>query len=148
MTTTVLLFVLRIAFMLLLYGFLLLVVWMVWRELRRGSEADVAAPQAPRGARLTVVAAGDSGYAEGRQFELQSITTIGRDLSNDIVIADDYASSRHARIERQGDGRFWLVDVGSSNGTLLNGQRIRENDTIPLDPGDVIGVGKVQLKVG
>jgi pSer/pThr/pTyr-binding forkhead associated (FHA) protein len=148
MTTTLLLFVLRIAFLVLLYGFLLLIVWMVWRELRRGSGAEAVSPQASGGARLTVVASGDSGYAEGRQFELQSITTIGRDLSNDIVIADSYASSRHARVELQSDGYFYLVDVGSSNGTLLNGQRVRANDSIPLDPGDVISIGKVQLKVG
>jgi pSer/pThr/pTyr-binding forkhead associated (FHA) protein len=77
------------------------------------------------------------------------VTTIGRDLSNDIVVADAYASTRHARIERQGDGRFWLEDVGSSNGTLLNGQLLRPNNPVPLDSGDVISIGKnVQFKMG
>ncbi|MBA3532518.1 MAG: FHA domain-containing protein [Ardenticatenales bacterium] len=144
---TMMLFGLRIAFMLLLYGFLGLLAWLVWRELQQGSRAPQNVRTAPRGERLTVVAAGDSGYAEGRQFPLQSITTMGRELSSDIIIADSYASSKHARIERHSDGRFWLVDVGSSNGTLLNGQQVRANDPIPLDPGDVISIGKVQLKM-
>lgn len=145
---TITLFVLRIVLILLLYGFLAMLAWLIWRELRRG----VTAPQRTdnptiRGARLTVVAAGKSGYNEGRQFGLETVTTLGRDLSNDIIVTDDYASSRHARIERQEDGRFWLVDVGSRNGTQLNGRRIGANDPMPLDPGDVISIGSVELKV-
>ena len=148
MTTTLLLFLLRIAFVLILYAFLAVIAWLVWREIKQGSEVARVERSAPRGARLTVVASGDSGYAEGRQFTLEPVTTLGRDLSNDIVITDAYASGHHARVERLEDGRFWLIDVGSSNGTLLNGQRVRPNDPIPLDPGDVITIGKVDLKVG
>ena len=68
---------------------MLTLAWLAWRELKQGSAVS-ASPErgAPRGARLMVVAAGDSGYAEGRQFPLAAITTLGRDLGNDIVIAD------------------------------------------------------------
>ena len=143
------LFILRIVFLLILYSFLLILAWLVWRELKRGSTATPdGARTSSRGERLTVVTSGESGYAEGHVFPLQSITTIGRELSNDIVIVDDYTSAQHARIERHGDGRFWLVDIGSSNGTRLNGQTIRPQDAIPLDPGDVVAIGKVELKVG
>lgn len=145
---TLLLFALRIVLLLLLYGFLGALAWLVWRELKQGSSAPARGEQAPRGARLTVVASGDSGYAEGRQFALVALTTLGRDLSNDIVLPDSYASANHARIERDREGRFWLVDMASSNGTLLNGQRIPASKPVPLDPGDVIAIGKVQLKVG
>src|SRR5688500_10623207 len=136
---TITLFVLRIVLILLLYGFLGILAWLIWRDLRRGVTPAVQS-DAPttRGARLTVVAAGKSGYNEGRQFGLQTVTTLGRDLSRDFIVTDDYASSRHARIDRQEDGRFWLVDVGSRNGTLLNGRRILANAPMPLDPGDVI----------
>lgn len=144
-----LLFILRIVFLLVLYSFLLILAWLVWRELKRGSTAAPSGGRASSGGeRLTVVAAGESGYAEGHVFPLRSVTTIGRELSNDIVIVDDYTSAQHARIERHGDGRFWLVDIGSSNGTKLNGQTIRPQDAIPLDPGDVVAIGKVELKVG
>jgi hypothetical protein len=145
---TITLFVLRIVLILLLYGFLAMLAWLIWRELRRGATAPARAEATSvRGARLTVVAAGKSGYNEGRQFPLEAVTTLGRDLSNDIIVTDDYASSRHARIDRQEDGRFWLVDVGSRNGTQLNGRRILPNDPMPLDPGDVISIGGVELKV-
>lgn len=144
---TLLLFLLRLLFLVILYGFLGLLAWLVWRELKQGSRAAARMPLVPRGARLTMIAAGESGYATGRHFVLDAVTTIGRDLSNDIVIADDYASMRHARIERQEDERFWLVDVGSSNGTLLNGRAVRPNDPIPLDPGDVLTIGNVKLKM-
>lgn len=144
-----LLFILRIAFLFLLYGFLIVLAWLVWREIRRGSAVGARTARVSSGGeRLTVVAAGESGYAEGQVFPLRSVTTIGRELSNDIVIVDGYTSAQHARIERHEDGRFWLVDVGSSNGTKLNGQTIRPQDAIPLDPGDVVAIGKVELKVG
>lgn len=145
---TLLLFALRLLLLLLLYGFLGTLAWLVWRDLKQGGSAPASARQAPRGAHLTVVDSGDSGYAPGQQFALRTVTTLGRDLSNDIVVADSYASTRHARIERQEDGRFWLVDLGSSNGTQLNGQLVRPNVPVPLDSGDVISVGKVELKVG
>ncbi len=145
---SLLLFLLRIVLLLLLYGFLGVLAWLVWRDLKKGSSVAATATSAPRGARLTVVASGDSGYAEGHQLPLGTVTTMGRELSNDIVIPDGYASTRHARVERQGDGRFWLVDLGSSNGTQLNGQLVRPNVPVPLDTGDVIKVGKVELKMG
>jgi hypothetical protein len=144
---SLLLFVLRIVLLLLLYGFLGILAWLIWRDLRR---AGASTPQGRRrgaeGAQLVVIASGDSGYAEGQQLALEPVSTIGRDLSNDIVLADAYASTRHARVERQSDGRFWLVDLGSSNGTVLNGQQVRPNVPVPLDTGDVIRIGKVELK--
>lgn len=146
-STTVLLFVLRVVLLVALYLFLGTLAWLVWRDLRRGTSVAEQSG-APRGSRLTVIASGESGYAEGRQFPMRAVTTMGRDLSNDIVIADSYASTRHARVERQEDGRFWLVDLGSRNGTFLNGQQVRPNVPVPLDGGDVIKIGKVELKVG
>ncbi|MDQ4077029.1 MAG: FHA domain-containing protein [Chloroflexota bacterium] len=146
-STTLLLFLLRLLLLLLLYGFLGILAWLVWRDLKRGSAVTQEATREPQGIQLTVVESGDSGYAEGHQFSLQTVNTIGRDLSNDIIISDTYTSTRHARIDRQGDGRFWLVDLDSRNGTLLNGQLVRPNVPVPLDPGDVIRIGTVELKM-
>jgi pSer/pThr/pTyr-binding forkhead associated (FHA) protein len=145
---SLLLFLLRILFLVLLYGFLGILAWLVWRELKQGSTIAQGAQAPAHGPGLTVVRSGDSGYGEGRVFELDTITTLGRDLSNDIVISDSYASSRHARIELQSDDRFWVVDVGSSNGTLLNGQPLRANTPVPLDRGDVLSIGTVELQMG
>ena len=64
-------------------------------------------------------------------------TNIGR-ASNTIVVTDDFASSRHARISRKGS-QWWLEDLESSNGTLLNGVEIDRPSVITN--GDVISIG-------
>ena len=145
---TQLLFILRLVFLLLLYGFLGILAWLVWRELKQGSTSGFSVSEsAERGTRLIVIDPGDSGYAEGQPIALQTVTTIGRKRENDIIIDDGYASSQHARIKRDEHGRFWLTDLGSRNGTLFNGQQIQANDPVLLEPGDVIRIGKVEFKV-
>lgn len=64
---------------------------------------------------------------------------IGRDLSNDIVINDVEVSRKHARLQLQGS-RFRLEDLGSTNGTFVNGQRLIAPHI--LVPGDVISLGE------
>lgn len=77
-------------------------------------------------------------------FTLQEgITTIGRSEQNDIAIADPEVSRRHARITFQ-DGAFLLEDLGSTNGTFVNGRRL--NTPTPLKDGDIIYLGEtIQL---
>ena len=69
---------------------------------------------------------------------------IGRSPGADIVIGDDFVSGKHARVSPAGDGAV-LEDLGSTNGTLLNGQRLSVPQT--LRPGDAIDIGSVRLKV-
>lgn len=71
--------------------------------------------------------------------------SIGRHPDNHICIADDDVSSRfHCVIEPDGDGRYILKDLGSRNGTRLNGEMVGESF---LNPGDVIAVGKHTFEV-
>lgn len=65
--------------------------------------------------------------------------TIGRDITNDIVINDPEVSRHHLRFTRGGDG-FTMEDLGSTNGTFINGQRM--TGSRPLRPGDMIGLGE------
>jgi len=147
----ILLFALRILFLLLLYGFLGILVYLIWRDLQThtvapAQELAVRSP-VPGRQRLVVVGSGETGLPEGSQYPLGSITTLGRDLANDIVISDTFASSRHARIEQR-EGRFWIEDLGSKNGTLLNGARLAPYDPVPVHRCDIISIGQTRFKVG
>jgi pSer/pThr/pTyr-binding forkhead associated (FHA) protein len=72
------------------------------------------------------------------------VTSIGRSPGNTIVIPDTYASSQHALLTWR-EGQWWLADQNSRNGTTLNGAAI-QNPTI-VSSGDVIGVGRMQLRL-
>jgi pSer/pThr/pTyr-binding forkhead associated (FHA) protein len=77
-----------------------------------------------------------------QEFELgKPVITIGRAMTNDIVLGDARVSRNHARIEC-GSGGCTLIDLGSSNGTRLNGNRVVQAN---LTPGDVIDLGSSSL---
>lgn len=73
------------------------------------------------------------------------VTTIGRSSMNDLPIADKMLSRQHARILRDGNGGLAIEDMGSRNGTFVNGERL--TTLLPLKSGDRITVGGVSLKV-
>ena len=76
-------------------------------------------------------------------YLLSGSATIGRNKSNDIVIADPRVSRRHARVETQG-GRATLTDLDSTNGTLVDGKPV--NGSIVLTAGNVITLGNTSLQ--
>src|SRR5437588_7852558 len=69
----------------------------------------------------------------------KDIITLGRDITNDIVINDPEVSRHHGRLTRGGGG-YTLEDLGSTNGTFVNGQRL--SGARPLAGGDVVGLGE------
>ncbi len=105
---------------------------------------DVAPPPAP-----AVTAAGEVSMIllengkPSKTFRVQKeIVTIGRLAECDVVIADPGASRRHARIRFQ-DGVYLLTDLGSTNGTQVNGELVQEH---PLSDGDRITIGETVLE--
>ena len=81
-----------------------------------------------------------SGPMAGKVFLLEKNETfIGRDLSNDIVINDPEVSRRHARVYLQG-GNYVIEDLGSTNGTTVNGQRLMGPHV--LRPGELVVLGE------
>lgn len=80
---------------------------------------------------------------DGGVFEMRGSCSLGRAPENTLPLDDDQISRRHAIIQAQGEGEFWLVDLGSSNGTYVNGRRVAQ--PVELKNGDVIEVGASRL---
>jgi len=137
----ILLLALRLLLVFLLYAFLATVLVMLWRDLRQATTSrEVTRPSG----RLVVLHTADETLAAGTAFPLQPVTSIGRSPTNTIPIPDAYASAQHALLTWR-EGQWWLEDRDSRNGTLLNGTRI--NSPTVVSTGDVIGVGRIQLKL-
>lgn len=84
--------------------------------------------------------------ADGSEVPLYSgLNTIGRRSTNQVVLADAFASGSHATVEVTGDGSAVLVDVGSSNGTFVNGERLAPNAPVQLADGAEFTAGKTVL---
>jgi len=148
---------LKIAFLVLLYLFVLRVIRSAGREREAPSQdsmiltpAAAAAAGLGRGtsARRSVrlVVQRSPSLGEGNEFPLNSApVTVGRGGQNDLVLTgDEFASARHARIEVRGDG-VWVQDLDSTNGTYVNGSRVAGAQR--LDAGDVLRVGETDLLV-
>ncbi len=71
----------------------------------------------------------------------QTILTIGRGLSNDIILEDTRVSRHHAQLRYRAK-RFWVHDASSTNGTFVNGEQVAER---ALRDGDVISLGGLEL---
>jgi hypothetical protein len=133
---------LRIAFIALIYLFIFQVMRVIVRDLRQVPPAE-AGQTKPRYGKLVIAEPGRSRLTPGTVFTLQAVTSLGRKPSNTIVLDDDFVSGEHSLISWR-DGRAWLEDVASTNGTFLNDAEITR--PTPISEGDIIGIGDVRLK--
>jgi len=138
----VIVLLLRVAFVLVLYGFVLAVVRIIVRDLR--SVPDETPAFSMKGsARLMVLDSEFEGIIQKQTFQLRPITTIGRAPTNDIVLQDSYVSGEHALLSSRDE--TWLVqDLNSTNGTYVNRKPVRGE--VELTHGDVIQIGRTRLK--
>lgn len=143
---------LKIAFLVLLYLFIWRIVRTASRDLRLPQESMVLAPHqakqllgrapVPTG-RLVVLASPAIDVGTERVLDAAAVT-VGRGDANDVPLErDEFASARHARFEPRRDG-VWIEDVGSSNGTYVNGARLSRARR--LRPGDVVRIGQTDLR--
>jgi pSer/pThr/pTyr-binding forkhead associated (FHA) protein len=107
-------------------------------------QARPAKPQRPgRGSPHVLVVT--DGALKGTRLDLaQQQITLGRANDATLVLNDDYASSRHARIFPQ-DGQWIVEDLGSTNGTYLDRQKVTQPTPVPL--GMPIRIGKTVLEL-
>ena len=137
------------------YGLLALVYLFIWRAVRtvtrdlrvpaaggrrrdRGKQSAPAAPTAP-----TVVIHGPDG-ARPRTMKLAASSTVGRAPECEIRLDDTYVSQQHARIFGKSD-RWYVEDLGSTNGTCVNDQKLAAPALV--QPGDRIRIGTTVLEL-
>jgi pSer/pThr/pTyr-binding forkhead associated (FHA) protein len=140
------LFFARAVLLILLYAFLATVGLVVWRELRAAGRAGSAQETDRPGARLIVLDGGASDRPPGSAFKLGTVTAVGRDLDNDLVFVDATVSGRHAVLHLR-DGAWWVEDLGSTNGTVVNGQKVQPGSPAIARSGDIIALGGVRLRL-
>ncbi|WP_093655561.1 FHA domain-containing protein [Streptomyces radiopugnans] len=81
------------------------------------------------------------------QFSLGRVVRIGRALENELVVSDLQVSRHHAEFRSTPDGRFEIRDLGSHNGTYVNGQPLPKSGTAVIGPDDIVGVGHSTFRV-
>ena len=110
----------------------------------RPGEAAALGVAPARRARLVVVAS--PALDAGEEVPVNSLpVAVGRGTQNEVPLdGDEFASAQHARFESKRDG-LWVEDVGSTNGTFVNGARV----TTPrrLVEGDIVRVGQTDFRV-
>jgi Mg-chelatase subunit ChlD len=114
---------------------------------------DKTIVETPRSRNKTVFSRGNGAAAsldvtqgprEGERFEIvRPVTSIGRDLNNDICIPEGRISSSHARITRE-DGKFFIEDLNSTNGTFIDGRKV--SGRVQLTAGAVVRMGGASMK--
>jgi hypothetical protein len=143
---------LKLAFLVVLYLFIWRIVRTASKDLRLPQESFILDPEQAAALRQPselqtgeLVVLRSPALVEGERHQLDSApVTIGRGHENDLPLdADEFASARHARVEPRRDG-VWLQDIGSTNGTFLNGSEVKQPRR--LAPGDVIRVGETDLR--
>jgi hypothetical protein len=142
---------LKFGFLAVLYLFLLWVARSASRDLAGTAEADLPRGrrrgkdkngEAPSGRpRLQVVAA--MGFEPGTEFPIDGGVTLGRADGADIRVEDPFASSAHARVFPR--GRFiYIEDMGSTNGTYLNGRQLKRPQQLSVS--DSIRIGDTEYR--
>lgn len=132
----IILALLRIIFLGLVYLF----VWQVARAI--GSHLGISLRRTRReGTKVVMI---KSETQQGTELEVEDVTVLGRSAEADVLLDDPYASEFHMRLVAQENGMV-LHDLGSTNGTYINGRRVTAPTT--LRRGDTIQVGKTVMEV-
>lgn len=129
---------LRLIFLALVYLFL----WQVVKAISRHLGLGRSDPGKGRAGNRVVVVRSDT--QAGLTFAISGATVLGRSDQADVKLEDPYASEFHLRLVAQ-DGTLSVSDLGSTNGTYVNGRRITTPTT--LQRGDALQVGKTVMEV-
>lgn len=143
---------LKFGFLAVLYLFLLVIARSAMKDLRRtvspapdatGFHAPVATADPSRSVDAFLIAERGGGLSRDQRFDLIGGLSIGRSKESDVQIDDRYASGFHARVFSR-EGRFFVEDMNSTNGTLLNGAELAGE--AELIDGDAIQIGDTEFR--
>lgn len=104
-------------------------------------------PAASRPAQGGAPGYGDRSPTTFHQLSLGHVMRIGRALENELVVSDLQVSRHHAEFRSMPGGRFEIRDLGSHNGTYVNGQPVAKSGTALLGPNDIVGVGHSTFRI-
>jgi FHA domain len=144
---------LKFGFLAVLYLFVLVIARSALKDLRRtlspapdatGFHAAPAFAEGPRGPDGWLVVGRGGGLERGQRFDLIGGLSVGRSKEADVRIDDRYASSIHARVFSR-EGTFYVEDMNSTNGTLLNGATLQGE--AKLIDGDTIQIGDTTFRL-
>ena len=136
----------RIGLVVLLYFVVLQVVGVARRDMRQLAvvgRAGVGTSGRPIVGHLAVLDAGSTPLLPGSKLDLEAITTLGRSPTNNVVRESNYVSTDHTRVYLK-DRSLWVEDMGSKNGTFVNGQKV--DRAVAVRPGDILQVGDVRFR--
>ncbi len=128
---------LKLIFIALVYLF----IWQVARAIGSHLGGGPALRRPRRAAEIVMVR---SESQAGTRFMLKGVTVLGRSPEADVHLDDPYASDFHLRLSLR-DDEVTLQDLGSTNGTYVNGRRVTA--PVPLNRGDAVQVGKTIMEV-
>ncbi|MFI0191464.1 FHA domain-containing protein [Streptomyces sp. NPDC017082] len=114
---------------------------------QHGGPAGQYAQQTPGDGAGAPPVYGDRSPTTFHEFALGRVMRIGRALENDLVVSDLQVSRQHAEFHATPDGRFEIRDLGSHNGTYVNGQPIAKGGSALLGPSDIVGVGHSAFRI-
>ena len=141
-----LLFALKWVFIGLIYFVLVFIVLAVRREMALRVKSSPEESDFSPG-RLRVVSAGsDTKLRAGATLELKPVTTLGSGAECDLVLRDRFVSKEHTRLRWDGVG-WWAEDLGSRNGTFVDGARLEPHRARQVGQGARLGLGDVILEL-
>ncbi|MFE6173634.1 FHA domain-containing protein [Streptomyces sp. NPDC056464] len=116
-----------------------------WQQPQQG--AHIPQQQGPGGGAGAPPVYGDRSPTTFHQFSIGRVMRIGRALENELVVSDLQVSRHHAEFHSTPDGRMEIRDLGSHNGTYVNGQPIAKGGSQLLGPADIVGVGHSTFRI-
>ena len=133
--------VLRYVFIILIYLFIFSILRLMYFDVKSITSGGGSLDDAY----LKVVNRLDSlNFKMQEYYVIDGDISLGRSSKNDVVIKDKFVSKNHLLISVKNQ-RYYLEDLGSANGTFLNGVKIDPNELIELQNNDKIGVGFIQF---